>query len=249
MDIKMARAIAKQYGVNVNKRPFLLSKPLDNPKVAKNLKQGYLTAPLHLIPSDLSGFNVCQHASEGCRKACLHTAGNPAYFKGKNKARKAKTRFFFLAREAFLTLLIEDMRWLASKAESMGYKAGVRLNATSDLPWERIKLNGIDMISHARQCNILPYDYAKSLTRALKQPYHLTLSRTEDNDSDCIKALQSGINVAAVFKTLPDTWNGFPVIDGDKTDLRPFDGKGVVVGLKAKGKAKTDSTNFVIQYH
>ena len=246
MDIKQAKAIAKQYGINVSRKPVLLSKPLDNPKVAKNLKQGFLTAPLHLAPGSLSGFNVCQYASLGCLMACLNTAGNPAYAKGKETARYNKTRFFFLDREAFLTLLVEDMRWLASKAESMGYKAGVRLNATSDLPWERIKLAGVDMISHARGFDILPYDYAKSFSRAMKQPYHLTLSRTESNDSDCIKALQAGINVAAVFKTLPDTWNGFPVINGDETDLRPFDGKGVVVGLKAKGKAKTDSSGFVI---
>jgi len=36
------------------------------------------------------------------------------------------------------------------------------------------------------------------------------------------------------------------VIDGDKDDLRFLDPKGVVVGLIAKGKAKRDTSGFVI---
>ena len=50
-----------------------------------------------------------------------------------------------------------------------------------------------------------------------------------------------------VFRNeLPTHWNGFPVINGDENDLRFLDPKGVVVGLKAKGKAKTDTTGFVV---
>ena len=60
----------------------LLATPLANPKVAKNDKLGVLTAPKHLAPASVSGFNVCPMATAGCRKACLHTAGNPAYMAG-----------------------------------------------------------------------------------------------------------------------------------------------------------------------
>jgi hypothetical protein len=50
-----------------------------------------------------------------------------------------------------------------------------------------------------------------------------------------------------VFKNdLPETWKGFKVIDGDKTDERFLDEKGVVVGLKAKGDAKKDQSGFVV---
>jgi hypothetical protein len=52
--------------------------------------------------------------------------------------------------------------------------------------------------------------------------------------------------VAAVFKDVPDTWQGFPVINGDESDLRFLDPAGVVVGLKAKGDAKKDASGFVI---
>jgi hypothetical protein len=48
-------------------------------------------------------------------------------------------------------------------------------------------------------------------------------------------------------KCLPKTWGGFKVINGDETDLRFLDGKGVIVGLVAKALAKKDETGFVIE--
>ena len=70
----------------------LLAQPEANPKVAKNGKEVDVnTYPLHLAPYNLSGFNVCAMASKGCIKACLHTAGNPAYMEQKNTSRITKT--------------------------------------------------------------------------------------------------------------------------------------------------------------
>ena len=40
---------------------------------------------------------------------------------------------------------------------------------------------------------------------------------------------------------------GFPVIDGDDTDVRFMDPVGVWVGLSPKGKAKKDKSGFVIR--
>ena len=37
------------------------------------------------------------------------------------------------------------------------------------------------------------------------------------------------------------------VINGDESDVRFFDESGVIVGLKAKGEAKTDQSGFVVQ--
>lgn len=81
--------------------------------------------------------------------------------------------------------------------------------------------------------------------RDLPANYHLTFSLAEDNDAFAVKALENGMNVAAVFRTLPDTFMGRKVINGDDTDLRFLDEQGVIVGLKAKGKAKKDATGFV----
>ena len=248
MDIRTAKAIAAEYGINVKSRPFLASKPDSNPKVAKNMKQGVLTAPLHLAPARLSGFNVCAGASEGCIEACLHTAGNPAYMAGKTRARIAKTKLYFEQRAAFLALLAEDIFWIGLQARRKGLIAGIRLNATSDIPWERVEIEpGESVIDFCKRQGVTPYDYSKIKKRALAQDYHITFSRTESNDSDCIDVLKAGGNVAVVFDKLPKTWNGFPVYDGDESDWRPADKPGVI-GLKAKGKARHDyDSGFVVR--
>jgi hypothetical protein len=54
------------------------------------------------------------------------------------------------------------------------------------------------------------------------------------------------MNVAAVFDVVPSSYMGRPVVDGDETDLRFLDARGVIVGLKAKGKGKKDTSGFVI---
>jgi len=251
MELKNAKAIAAEYGVNVKARPYLLAKPDANPKVAKNLKFGILTSPLHLAPARLSGNNVCAGSTAGCREACLHTAGNPAYMAGKTRARLAKTKLYFGNRDAFLRLLISDLAWISHKAEKLSLRAGVRLNATSDIPWERIKYDGAGwdtpITEYAAAANITLYDYTKILKRALAQPYHLTFSRAENNWGECRAVLDTGGTVAAVFQTLPETYDGFPVTNGDLSDWRPGDTPGTIIGLKAKGAAKTDTTGFVIR--
>ena len=46
-----------------------------NPKTLKGESVGYLTFILHLAPASLSGYNTCPKATEGCKAACLNTAG------------------------------------------------------------------------------------------------------------------------------------------------------------------------------
>jgi hypothetical protein len=57
---------------------------------------------------------------------------------------------------------------------------------------------------------------ARRFERALPPNYHLTLSRSETNEGECIAALARGINVAIVFADKPATWHGFECIDGDQ---------------------------------
>jgi hypothetical protein len=92
------------------------------------------------------------------------------------------------------------------------------------------------------------YDYTKVNNRKVSHipNYHLTFSKADGNDMDVRIALQAGMNVAAVFREVPETYLGRTVVNGDETDLRFLDIKGVIVGLKAKGKAKKDTTGFVI---
>ena len=223
-----------------------------NAKTVKGRSRGYMTGILYLAPVKESGaINVCPHASEGCASACLFTAGRGAFDNVRN-ARVAKTLAFVHDREAFMRQLCDDIRRLIAKAEKAGMIPCVRLNGTSDLPWENIKCG-----EHANIMQAFPglqfYDYTKNPNRIAahlegRMPgnYHLTFSRSEGNGKIALSILQSGGNVAIVFSSLPAAFNGAPVINGDETDLRFLDPRGCVVGLKAKGRAKRDESGFVL---
>lgn len=246
----------KDAGFNMS---GLLASPESNPKVAKNGKLGVMSFPLHLAPAKLSGFEVCPQRSEGCTKACLHTAGNPAYMAQKATSRVAKTKAYFTQRKAFMAVLVFEISAAFQKASRAGMDCGVRLNATSDIPWEvvAVEIDGIKFSSVMEAFTAVSfYDYTKITKRALRcasgsrwpSNYHLTFSKTEANDEDCITVLKAGGNVAVVFgRALPKTLMDWDVIDGDEHDYRPADGKGVVVGLKAKGDAKNDASGFVVR--
>jgi hypothetical protein len=125
-----------------------------------------------------------------------------------------------------------------------------RLNGTSDIRWETVPVINDRGYAYENVMLMFPdvqfYDYTKIANRRnIPANYHLTFSLAESNEQNARKALDAGMNVAAVFHTLPDTYLGRKVINGDATDLRFLDPKNVIVGLKAKGKAKRDTTGFV----
>ena len=253
----------------------ILAQPESNPKVAKNGKVvDVMTAPLHLAPFNLSGFQVCPKASTGCAAACLHTAGNPAYMEQKEASRIAKTRAYFLERKAFMAVLVFEMLAHRRKWSSQGYDVAYRLNATSDLPFElrKVDINGttITVMEFFRDCQF--YDYTAVTKRAIAwakgnmpSNYHLTFSRKEDNDADCLEVLDAGGNVAvcaelSLYKqSKPEEGKVFGSInvkslggwnatcDGDAHDYRPADPMGCLVMLKAKGDAKHDTSGFTLR--
>lgn len=231
---------------------------LRNPKTAKGEAAGYLTAVLHLAPATTGGHgNVCPNATPGCMRSCLNTAGRGGIMKAGatsnaiQDARKRRTAFYKLDPKGFEEALAEDIRKLIRKAERKGLKLAVRVNGTSDLP-------GLALALSARFPDVQFYDYTKIPLPWMRQRinYHLTFSRSEANAQDWADALSMGINVAVVFDTprgkpLPETWAGRVVVDGDKHDLRFLDttggnGWGVIVGLRAKGKARKDYSGFVV---
>lgn len=218
-----------------------------NPKIQKGTKLGYLSFILHLAPSDVSGYNTCPKATPGCRAACLNTAGRGGMFrKGEStnviqEARKRKTRYFYEHRNSFLQDLEQDIARAVRYAERQGLTPVFRLNGTSDLSWEKYYI--IEKFP-----NVQFYDYTKVLGRKVSHlpNYHLTFSAADGNDADVQKALAQGMNVTVVFDEIPETYMGRPVFNADETDLRFLDPKGVILGLKAKGRAKKDRTGFVV---
>ena len=221
-----------------------------NPKIQKGTKMGYLSFILHLAPSDLSGKNVCPKATPGCIAACLNTAGRGGMFKrGENtnmiqKARIRKTKYFFEDRVGFMMDLHSDITKAIKFAEKQGLIPVFRLNGTSDLSWE--KYDGHFGGKNIFECfpTVQFYDYTKVLGRKVKDipNYHLTFSRADGNAADVPKAVAQGMNVAVVYDRIPEG-----VFSADETDLRFLDPKVGIIGLKAKGRAKKDTTGFVIR--
>jgi hypothetical protein len=232
-----------------------------NPKILKGIAQGYNTYILHLAPANLSSHEVCPKRTIGCTDACLNMAGRGGMFKrGENtnviqEARKRKTNFFFEERAGFFEWLVADIKLAIKQSGKLGLIPVFRLNGTSDLSWEKYEVT-VNGVTYTNIFNAFPevqfYDYTKVLGRKFKHipNYHLTFSAADGNDADVAKAIEQGYNVAVVFgikktEAMPATYLGREVFNGDESDLRFLDPKGVVVGLYAKGKAKKDTTGFV----
>jgi hypothetical protein len=226
-----------------------------NPKIQKGTALGYLSFILHLAPSDVSGKNTCPKATAGCAAACLNTAGRGGMFRrGEStnviqQARIRKTVQFWFDRETFMRDLADDIRKAIKFAARQGLKPVFRLNGTSDLSWEKYIVPGTGLNIFQLFFEEQFYDYTKVLGRKIAHipNYHLTFSRAESNLADVAAALAQGMNVAAVFDQLPTDYMGRAVINADLHDLRFLDPRGVVCGLKAKGRAKKDVSGFVVR--
>lgn len=226
-----------------------------NTKIKKGNKRGFSTQGIHLSPFNKSGYQVCRWASKGCAAACLDTAGR-GQMSNVQLARIAKTRFLFEEKQTFKAQLHKEIEKAVAKAAREKLTPCFRLNLTSDLPWETITIaNGKTIFQLFPDVQF--YDYTKGFDR-MKQfisgkgwpsNYYLTFSRSEENGFAARAVLDLGGNVAMVFRNgLPHRWQGFPVIDGDKDDLRFLDALGSIVGLIEKGKAKSDNLGFVIDW-
>jgi hypothetical protein len=204
--------------------------------------KGYLTGIIYFAPSKLSGINMCPMASKGCIASCLFSAGRGRFY-SITRARIIKTLAYHFDKPRFVETIKKSIKSLLVKAKNKDLIPVVRLNGTSDILFER----NTDIIQSFPDVQF--YDYSKVVKRILfniPSNYHLTFSLSESNETDAKLALSKGYNVAAVFrKDLPSELWGYPVINGDTTDLRFLDQRGAIVGLKAKGKAKKDTSGFV----
>ena len=250
---------------------YLLSIETDS-KTTLGSSKGILTGIQYFAPNTLSGFNVCKDATAGCIASCLFTAGH-GFRDMVKEARTLRTKFFFNERDAYFAQLIKEILELIRKAKRRNMTPAVRLNGTSDLPWERIAFT----YQGVRYANIMAlfsglqfYDYTATGSRLmgeLPNNYDLTFSfkETQENHAMADLLLRMGKRVAAVFNVktgyvkgthihkhpLPTTYaignDTYPVTNGDANDLRFLDPQGVIVGLRAKGDARKDTSGFVLQ--
>lgn len=226
----------------------LLSKGITNTKTAKNDLETYI---LYMAPADIvKGINLCPFASIGCKRSCLYSSGR-GKFSNVQLSRINKSKFWGFDRANFYIQLGNELLSIHDKAVKKGNKIAIRLNGTSDIDHLYLleRYTGINFLDITFS-NFLFYDYTKNpnyISRYKNTSYKITFSRSESNEAEAIQILKNGGNIAVVFaEELPQFWNGFPVINGDLTDLRYFDPVNIVVGLKAKGDAKKDKTGFVV---
>ena len=241
--------------------PFFSKKPtsvlgVTNSKTIKGEKEGYLTAIIYLSPADsVTKETLCAYAKiAGCIDGCLYTAGR-GIMKSIHMARVRKTIFYLFYREAFMGILATDIKRLKRKAKREGLTLVIRLNGTSDIQWEHEPYTDLYGKSYTNILEAFPeitfYDYSKIPTRKVPENYHLTFSYSNRPEYAKVvakaEAKNPTRNIAVVFNgELPTTYRGRDVINGDKTDLRFLDQENVIVGLTAKGKAKQDTSGFVV---
>lgn len=234
----------------------------------------YQTAIMYLAPHTQSTVgNVCPMAiMAGCDQACLYKAGRAELFASIPAARIAKTQRYFKSRVAFMAELVRDLEKFVKHCAKQDVKPACRLNGTSDIQWEIAHPVERQGMRHASIFEAFPevvfYDYTKITKRTyrdLPANYSLTLSYSAANPLYAASVVQAastnGVNVAVVFRTkkmrnavmasrFTVGSNGAAmtrdVINGDETDMRFLDPKGVIVGLYAKGPGKKDTTGFVL---
>lgn len=202
------------------------------------------TYGLYLAPANTSGYNVCSHSTPECRLGCLNTSGRAGIeeFSGLDhikSARIKKTKLFFEHTAFFMEWLMAEIMAAKAKAIRDGYFFSVRLNCTSDIDWTKVLVDGKNIFQIFSDIQF--YDYTKNYNKFNEKPsnYHLTYSYTGRNAELCEVLLNKGFNVAMVFNVkhesqLPKTYNGYQVINGDLTDYRIDDAKGIIIGLKWK---------------
>ena len=213
----------------------------NNAKTVKSDAGGeYLTAIMYLRPND----NICPMSTLAqCRAPCLNTAGRGA-MSTIQEARQRKTDAFERDPQEFMVQPADDIRKAQRKAQRKGVLLAVRLNGTSDIAWENVRIDGRNLMELFPEVQF--YDYTKLPGRKTPANYYLAVSYSGANKAYAKKVLRSPLAKAVVFHTVPATWNGQAVINGDANDLIFKHPKGAIIGLKAKGKARQDTSGFVV---
>ena len=225
----------------------LLSKTIKTEKTEKEYPD-WINTLTYLYPNK----NLCKF-SDNCFNTCLKTSGRLPMAK---KAMIKRTKLLYQDNELFKKTLVNELKKAKKSASKKNKKLAYRPNGTSDRIEEVIYL-----LNHKDKDLMFDklYDYTKDFKRVLDyqgyKGYNLTFSYDGLNNLEAKFLLKNKIaNVSVVMNTkreeqLPKTYNlngvDYPVLDGDKHDLRFTENKGYIIGLRAKGKAIKNKGTFV----
>lgn len=159
-------------------------------------------------------------------------------------ARVNLTNWLYENPRSFKAYLLRQMTCLTKY--HIGAEIACRPDVDSDVKWEKLVPEMFQSPWHF-------WDYTKLSERlgTVPENYHLTYSYNDGTtDRDWERVYKTGSNIAVVFDTvwnpwggkfgyLPATWtdpNGkvWPVVDGDRQELRFLDPASVCVGLRLK---------------
>lgn len=213
----------------------------------------YSVLSLSLAPADLSGVDICPFRTAACTEGCLgHNSGHSVMGNNcannrfePNMVRDARifrtqtlTRFTANGRNA-VAKIHNEIRLFVNRCAKKGVQPCVRMNAFSDLSWEVLwpeLFTDFPVVQF--------YDYTKVPARMTNpnrpKNYHLTFSRSEENENIALRMIRDRFGIAVIFGTddvskIPATWNGFPVVDGTADDYTFLSPPGTVRGLIWKG--------------
>ena len=210
---------------------------ISNIKLMKSEKGGfgYRSVGLSLAPNIMNSkrINICGKNSDSCTRNCLVFSGfNSMSINSKIK----KTDMFLSDRVGFMRKIIVELGYQYELAKLDGLQLSCRMNLYSDLNFMNLKVDGKTIYEWYPQMQHI--EYTRYWNRYSKFPnLHYTYSADKANvtDEDIIKQCKKGLNVAMIYRgKLPTEWNGIPCINGDISDLRNTDPKGVIVALKHK---------------
>tara|TARA_Y100000590_G_C15742779_1_gene1020875 strand:+ start:463 stop:1299 length:837 start_codon:yes stop_codon:yes gene_type:complete len=123
-----------------------------DPKTSKGTSKGYITAIIYMAPASLSGKNVCSFSTAGCRAVCLNMAGR-GQFNYIQQSRLNRTRYFLNDRVNFLNNLTLRISNFIEYAKRKELTPVIRLNGTSDIPYENIKIKLNDLLQYKKLNN------------------------------------------------------------------------------------------------
>jgi hypothetical protein len=220
----------------------LLSINASNTKIAKTQKGEKIPtrlASLSLYPDDI----ICAGSKAAkCQDGCLVSAGRGRFDNVAN-ARRAKTAYFHADQSGFIDQLKKELTNFDKLCKRQNVRGVVRLNTISDIAWENYEIP-------QSFPNLTFYDYSKRVKRIGNTPSNYSLMFSYSGAPSYKKQVEqmpAGYPMAVVFRgELPTDFMGRKVIDGDISDLDNLRAGHVVVGLRAKGKAKKDTTGFVV---
>ena len=120
-----------------------------DPKTIKGTKKGYITAIIYMSPAELSGKNLCSFSTAGCREVCLNISGR-GVFNYIQQSRFNRARYFITDKINFLNNLTLRISNFIAYAERKELTPVIRLNGTSDIPYENIKIKLNDLLEYKK---------------------------------------------------------------------------------------------------